>query len=185
MDNNSDVEVWQLWQEQASEGRPMPLDDIRSRAERLDTNTRRSRMATAGLVILVVMWEAWQVWIQDAMLERAGDALTIAAFLYVAYRFRRHRLAAPPVALGSTNSADFYRAELIRQRDLSKDSWGYLLPFVPGVTLSLFGGGFENRPVGHVIALIVFGVALFVGVAGWNTYTLRKLQREIDGLDAR
>jgi hypothetical protein len=184
MDNNSDVDVWRLWQEQAREEQVMPLDDIRSKAERLDTRTRRSRVATAVVVILLVMWEAWQVWIQEETLERAGDLLTIAAFVYVAYRFRTHRLAAPPVALGRTNTVEFCRAELIRQRDLSKDSWGYLLPFVPGVTLSLFGGGFENRPASHVIALVGFGVALFVGIAWWNVHTVRKLHREIEALDA-
>ena len=86
------------------------------------------------------------MWIQPETLERAGDLLTIAALVYIAYRFRKQRLSAPPVALGRTNCVDFYRAELVRQRDLSKDSWGYLLPFVPGVALALFGGGFEDRP---------------------------------------
>ena len=98
--------------------------------------------------------------------------------------YRKHRLAAPPVALGRTNCVDFYRAELVRQRDLSKDSWGYLLPFVPGVALALFGDGFENRPTSQLIAIVAFGVALFLGVAWWNAHTARRLQNEIDALDA-
>ena len=162
----------------------MPLDDIRTKAERLDTKTRRWRGATTMLVILLVIIEAWQVWRGEEMLERAGDLLTIAAFVYIAYRFRKQRLAAPPVALGRTNCVDFYRAELVRQRDLSKDSWGYLLPFVPGVALALFGGGLEDRPTSQNIALVAFGVALFLGVAWWNAHTARKFQNEIGALDA-
>jgi hypothetical protein len=108
----------------------------------------------------------------------------MVAFVCIAYRFRKQRLAAPPVALGRTNCFEFYRAELGWQRHLSKDNWGYLLPFVPGVTLSLFGRGFENRPTGQIIAIVVFGVALFLGVAWWNVHTARKLQNEIDALDA-
>ena len=162
----------------------MPLDDIRATAERLDAKARRWRGATTVLVILAVIIEAWQVWRGEGMLERAGDLLTIAAFVYIAYRYRKHRLGAPPVALGRTNSVDFYRAELVRQRSLSKDSWGYLLPFVPGVALALLGDGFENRPTSHLIALVAFGVALFLAVAWWNAYTTRQLQHEIDGLDA-
>ena len=115
-------------------------------------------------------------------MERAGDLLTIVAFVYIGYRFRKHRLAAPAVALGRTNCIDFYRAELVRQRDLSKDSWGYLLPFVPGVALSL--GLFEDRPTSHKIALVAFGVGLFLGVAWWNAHTARKLQNEVDALGA-
>jgi hypothetical protein len=162
----------------------MPLDDIRTKAERLDTRTRLWRVVTAGLFVLLLIVEAWQVWIGEEMLERAGDLLTIAAFAYIAYRYRKHRLAAPPVALGRTNCVEFYRAELLRQRDLSKDSWGYLLPFVPGVALALFGGGFEDRPTSQLIALVAFGVALFLGIAWWNAHTARKLQNEIDAFDA-
>jgi hypothetical protein len=71
----------------------------------------------------------------------------------------------------------------VRQRDLSKDSWGYLLPFVPGVALALLGGGLEDRPTTHLIAVVAFGVVLFLGVAWWNAHTVRKLQSEIDALD--
>ena len=151
----------------------MPLDDIRTKAERLDAKTRRWRVVTAVFFILLLIKGAVEVWIQDGMLERAGDLLTMAALVYVAYRYRKQRLAAPPVALGRTNCVDFYRAELVRQRDLSKDSWGYLLPFVPGMALALFGGGFENRPTSQLIAIVVFGVALFLGSAWWNAYTAR------------
>jgi hypothetical protein len=184
MDSNVDVAVWRLWQQQTRAERITPVDEIRAKAERLDANTRRWRTLTTLLFILLVMVEAVQVWIQEAPLERAGDSLTIAALMYVAYRFRRQRLAAPPVALGRTNGVEFYRAELIRQRNLSTDSWGYLLPFVPGVTLALFGRGLEDRSWGQTLAIMIVAVALFLGVAFWNAYTARKLQNEIDALDA-
>jgi hypothetical protein len=35
-----------------------------------------------------------------------------------------------------------------------------------------------------MIALVVFGVALFLAVAWWNAHTARRLQNEIDALDA-
>jgi hypothetical protein len=184
MDQNADVAVYAIWQQQEREEEMMPLDEIRARAERLDAKTRRWRGVTAALFILLVIVEALQVWREEALLERAGDSLTIAALVYVAYRFRRQRLAAPPVALGRANSIEFYRAELARQRDLSKDSLGYLLPFVPGVTLALFGRGLGERSPGQTIAVIVFGIALFLAAAAWNAYTARKLQSEIDALEA-
>jgi hypothetical protein len=64
------------------------------------------------------------------------------------------------------------------QRDLSKDSWGYLLPFVPGVALALFGRGrgLKDRPTSHVITLVAFAVALFLGVAWLNAHTARRHQ---------
>lgn len=162
----------------------IPLDEIQMKAERLETNTRRWRIATAALFILLLVIEAWQVWRDEEVLERAGDLLTIAALVYIGYRFRKYRLASQPAALGRTNGAEFYRAELLRQRDLSKDSWGYLLPFVPGVSLALFGGGLADRPASQTIALVAFGVALFAGIAWWNAQTARQLQKEIEALDA-
>jgi hypothetical protein len=184
MDLNSDIAVCRLWQQQQREERMMPLGEIRAKAERLNAKTRRWRSVSALLFIVLAISEALQVWMEEALLERAGDSLTIAALVYVAYRFRRRRMAAPPVALGTTNSVEFYRAELARQRDLSKDSWGYLLPFAPGVALALFGRGMGESTLNQTIAVIVVGVALFLGVAWWNAYTARKLQKEIDALDA-
>jgi hypothetical protein len=184
MDINSDVAVCRLWQQQEREERVMPLDEIRAKAEGLDAKARRWRSVTALLFVVLVIGEALQVWLQEALLERAGDSLTIAALVYVAYRFRRQRMAAPPVALGRTNSVEFYHAELARQRDLAKDSWGYLLPFVPGVTLALFARGLGERPLSQTIAVILFGIALFLGVTWWNAFTGRRLQKEIDALEA-
>jgi hypothetical protein len=182
MDSSSDAEVLTLWQHQAREEPILPLDGIRTKAERLDAKTQRWRVVAAVLLILLLIKGALEVWIQTETLERAGDLLNMAALVYIAYRYRKWRLAAPPVALGSTNCREFYCAELVRQRDLSKDSWGYLLPFVPGMTLAVFGSGFESRPTSQLIAIIVLGVALFFGVAWWNAHTARKLQNEIDAL---
>jgi hypothetical protein len=183
MDSNADSEVWRLWQQQAREEEIMPLDGIRTKAERLEAKTRRWRIVTAVLFILLLIKGALEVWIQTETLERAGDLLIMAALVYIAYRYRKWRLAAPPVALGRTNCLEFYRAELVRQRDLSKDSWGFLLPFVPGVALALLGGGFADRTTSQTVLLVAFGVALFLGVAWWNEHTARKLQNEIDTLD--
>jgi hypothetical protein len=184
MERSAATEILRLWQLQEREEQIMPLDDIRTKAQHLDARTRRSQFVTGALCLLLVIVEGWQVWRGVDPLERTGDLLTIAAFVYVAYRFRKFRLAAPPIALGRTNGADFCRAELLRQRDLSKDSWGYLLPFVPGVALALVAGGVPSRPASQTIALVAAGVTLFLGIAWWNAYVARRLQNEIDALDA-
>lgn len=184
MESNADTKILSLWQKQASEEQMMPLDEIRTKAERLDTKNRRWRVVGPVFFILLLIKGALEVWIQEEMLERAGDLLIIAALLYIAYRFRKYRLAAPPVALGKTDCIHFYRAELIRQRDLAKDSWGYLLPFVPGVALAVFGRGLEDRPTSHMIAVVAMSVVLFLGIAWWDAHSARKLQDEIEGLDA-
>jgi hypothetical protein len=52
------------------------------------------------------------------------------------------------------------------------------------VALALFGGGFDDRPTSQLIALVTFGVALLLAIAGWNAHTLRRLQNEINAFDA-
>ena len=46
MESNADTEILRLWQKQAGEEQMMPLDEIRTKAERLDTKTRRWRGVT-------------------------------------------------------------------------------------------------------------------------------------------
>jgi hypothetical protein len=59
-----------------------------------------------------------------------------------------------------------------------------MLPFVPGMALALLDGVLEAHPTSQLIALVAGGVGLFLGIAWWNAHTARKLQNEIDGLDA-
>jgi hypothetical protein len=79
---------------------------------------------------------------------------------------------------------DFYRAELVRQRDLSQDSWGYLLPFVPGLALALLDSVLEARTTSQLIAIVAGFVGLFLGIAWWNAHTARKFQNEMDAFNA-
>lgn len=181
MNSNREVELWTIWQQQARERQPIHVDEIRMKAEQLNARARRWRLILAPLFVLLVTWEAWQVWTGTETVERAGDLLTIVALMYVVYRFRKHRSAAAPVALGSTNCIEFYRAALVGQRDLSSDKWGYVFVFVPGVALSLLGGIGDGTTT-QAILLVSFGVALFAGVTWWNARTARKLQAEIDTL---
>ena len=54
MESNADTEILTLWQQQAREEQMMPLDEIRTKAEQLDAKTRRWRVVTAVLFILLV-----------------------------------------------------------------------------------------------------------------------------------
>ncbi len=168
-----------MWQEQDREAQPVRAEEVRARAGHLNTQARRWRLILTPLFVLIVMWEAWQIWTGTELVERAGDLLTIVALLYVVYRFRKHQSAVGLASRGETGSVEFYRAVLVRQRNLSRDNWGYVLPFVPGVALSLLGG-VADRTATEATVLIAVGVALFAGVTWWNARSVRKLQAEID-----
>lgn len=185
MGSNSENDIHKLWQEQPADRQRMLLDDIRAKARRFETRTARWRNVGAVAVIVAVIAEAVQVvWPGRDLVERTGDLLTIAAFLYISYEYRKHARLSPE-RLGLTSCIDFYRAHLIHERNLAHQSSRYLLPFVPGVALSLLGGVLDSSiPTARTIAVAVFGVALFIGVAWVNARTARKLQQELAALDA-
>lgn len=177
-----DVTVQQLWHEQPREEHAMSINEIRERAQRFERRVRRNNILTALLIVVIVAVELRQISVEPELLERVGDSLTIAAFVYLAYWYRRHALGqTAPAGPAMTQSVDFYREQLARQRDLSDHPWGYLLPFVPGVGLSLFGRALDRSPVQNA-AIAVFAVVLFIGTAWWHKRSARRLQREIDEL---
>ena len=176
-------DVHRLWRGQPRDEYQMSFEEIRSKAERLEQRVRSLNIATAGLFAAVISVEMWQISRSTELLERVGDLLTIAAFLYVAFRFRGNvAVRSMPAGLGLTGSVHFYRDQLARRRDLSAYPWRFLLPFVPGVALSLLGGALDGSP-SQAAAVVTFGVALFFAAAWWEKRRALKLQREIDELE--
>jgi hypothetical protein len=171
-----------LWQEQPREEQEMSIESIRSKSEGLERRVRTINIATAALFVVVILVEAFQIWRSRELLERVGDLLTIAAFGYVALRFRGNvDVQSMPAGLGLTSSAEFYRQQLARRRDLSAHPWRFLLPFVPGVGLSLLGGALDGPPA-WTAAVAAFGVGLFVAVAWWERRRALTIQNEMDEL---
>jgi hypothetical protein len=184
MESNPETVIESLWQQQSRETPRPSLDVIRAKAQRFDTQVRLWRNVGAAAVLVVVIVEVVQVWLGRDVIERTGDLLTIAALLYIAYEYRKYAQSAPD-RLGRTSCVDFYRAQLVYEQNLAGQSSRYLLPFVPGVTLSLLHGVIgEGLTTAHRIGVAVVGIALFVGVAWVNARTTRKLQSEIDSIDA-
>jgi hypothetical protein len=174
--------VQRLWREQPREEHQMSVEDIRAKAERLEQRVRSINIATAALFALLILVEAFQISRSRELLERVGDLLTIAAFGYVALRFRGNvAVQSMPAGLGLTSSVDFYRGQLARRRDLSAHPWRLLLPFVPGVGLSLLGGALDGPPA-QTAAVATFGVMLFLTVAWLEKRRALKIQEEIDEL---
>lgn len=180
--NDRGRDAQRLWRSQPREEVQMSVEDIRSKAERLEQKVRSLNIATAALFAVLILVEAFQIWRSRELIERVGDLLTIAAFGYVAFRFRGYvTVESMPAGLGRTSSVAFYREQLARRRDLSNRPWRFLLPFVPGVALSLLGGAMGGTPT-RMVAVAALGAALFVAIAWWEKRRALKIQEEIDAL---
>ena len=186
--NEFENEVHLMWEEQPREAKPISLDEIHAKARRAETRRRQWKpVGTIFFILLVIENSVEAIWPGQNMLERVGDLLIVAALFYIFFEYRKYaRIASRPEGPGLANCVDFYRAHLTYERNLARQSSRYLLPFVPGVTLSLLNGMIgEVIPTARLIGIAASGVTLFLGIAWWNAHTARRLQREIDALDAR
>jgi Flp pilus assembly protein TadB len=169
----------------------MSADQIRQRAVKFEKKIywRNAREYVAAFV--VVAFFAFELWRGPDPLTAAGFALIIAGVLYLVWHLhRRGSVRTPPADLGLTSGVEFFRRELERQRDLVKSVWRwYLGPVAPGLIVVMVAAARANP--GHLrhfgwfmVAYDLFATFVFVFIWRLNERAARKLQRQIDELDA-
>jgi hypothetical protein len=199
VENGADHELRELWQSQELKGGKMSVTEIRHRVDKFERKIRVRNATEYAAAVIVLTHFGFLIFIGENIYIRAGAAFTVLATLFVVYRLHSRGSARNmPAELGSSASLDFYRDSLKRQRDLllSVRHW-YLLPFVPGVAMSLFGhavrdGVILNQPspvseqgAGGLFILIfaVSMIAFLFAIAAINKRGARKLQKELDTLE--
>jgi len=185
MANDRELDIGRMWRQQPQEKHDMTLDAIRAKARELDAKVRRWNVMGGIAIAVLTVKNVWEVRIDTDALERVGDLLVLVALLLVVLRFRGYmRADAVPETLGLASCAQHYRSRLARLRDESRDSWKWVLLFVPGIGLNLVGGMLETRSAAQVAILVILGVATFAGVLWVNARTARQLEREIAALES-
>jgi hypothetical protein len=165
-------------------------DDIPGRAGELRARTRRKNLELGGGV-LVLVFLGWFSLTGDLTPRRVAGGLILADAAYLGYQVYRRR---PPKAL-PPNAApgiwiEFYRAELQRQLvELRGMRWWYTGPFVGALLAFALWIPFTimDKPklwvniVPFVVLSLVWGYAM----SRLAERTARKLQRDMDDLNAR
>jgi len=164
----------------APAGSVMSLDDIRRKT--LEFQVKISRRNLREYVAAAFVFLSMALSFQKGPL---AAVLIIAGVLYVVWQLHSRGAArtAPPDGDFATY-LDFHRRELERQRDLLRTIWSwYLGPMIPGLAVAVVSSAIKNpRPWIFVYAILV--VLLFLGIGKLNLDAARKLQREIDALNA-
>jgi hypothetical protein len=164
-----------IWQDQPAEGITISMEDIRQKAGRFERRIHhRNQREYLGAVVVAVMFGFYFFKFPDP-LTRAGCLLVFAGTAYVvAQLYHRSSPRTLPGELGLTGSVDFYRRELVRQRDLLRSvfSW-YLAPLLPGLLLFTRGR----------IPIIVVDLLVFGGIWWLNQRGADRLTRQIEELD--
>lgn len=161
----------------------MTIAELHDRSRAFQARIQRRNLIEYAACVFVVAGFAFEIIDREGWMVRGGGGLMIAATLFIAWQLHR-RASAVSGPQGAESLTDFYRAQLIRQRDAVRSIavW-YIAPFVPGFSLLLIGAWFE-RNSNHLAILFTAGLATAVFVALWlrNQRAARHLQRQVDAL---
>jgi hypothetical protein len=142
--------VRNLWQSQNVEHTPMTLEQIREAAQKYRRKIRRRNAVEYVAIASTSVFFAWTIFLAPNAWMRAGAALCILGGWYVAYQLHRRARSQGALAdLALANCMEFYRGELVRQRDFLRGIWRwYLGPMIPGLAWLTVAVGVANP--GHL-----------------------------------
>ena len=162
----------------------MTVTEIQRKASELERQVWLRNAVEYVVVLILVGVHGSLAVIGPNAVERAGRTLIVAAALYVGWQLhRRGSIERMPASLGAMSCIDFYRAQLMRQRELFRNAWTwYLLPFVPGAALVLLGSRVAGAPQSLIAAAVAFVVVIFVAVTAAHRQAMRRIQAKLDEL---
>lgn len=180
----------EIWQLQALEAPRVSAAYMRHRARDLASRTQIRNGSNYAIGVLCALFMAWCCWrYPENFLHRpvmiAGLSLCVLASVYLFFRWHHLVSAAQgPQDAGVVDSVSFYRRQLERQRD-ARRNWRRRWPVVPGLITVLASFVLELNPTPWTLLAIVaiFMVGVFSLAIGFEEWTARQLQREIDALD--
>lgn len=183
-------DICNVWQSQGRGPAPLTLEEIRGKRGEFRSLIARRNFREYLFSALLVPYFIRCAWITPLPLMRAGNLLTAAGLVYMAYQLHRRTAASDaPAEMARTTCLAFYRAELERQRDALSNVWQwYLGPLVPGLAVILAASciaAFPRSVLAGMLALAVGGVVALAlwGLGRVNQKAAARIQQQIDALD--
>jgi hypothetical protein len=181
-------DIRNVWQNQPLENKTMALEEIRRKAQQFEKRISRRNLREylgGALGIAIFTFDLFKF---PSPMARTGSLLIIAGIVVIMIQiYKRASPGKLPVDLPLTDSLDFHRGELVRQRDLLKSVlWWYLAPIVPG--LVVFGAGVTPRHAAVAGALInAIPLLCIFGAIYWANHraalVLDRRIAELEGLE--
>ena len=188
MDRHEPRDPAAVWRAQPMEAVAPTVDQVRARAQWLESAVRRrNRLEYAASALGIAVFAAY-AWLFPVPLMRIGCVLVVAAILFVGWSLHVRGSSRPlPVGLPLAGYLRRHREELVRQERALRSAWRwYLAPFAPGLVLFLAGCSLAYLPGRWlpVSAGIVLLLGSFAGIWQLNVMAARGLRRQTVGLDA-
>jgi len=178
-------DIRSVWQNQPVENTPMPLEEIRRKAQAFEKRISRRNLREYAGAAIGIAWYTFYIFKFHSLVIRAGSVLVIAGVLYVVVQlYRRASSGNLPADLGVAASIEFHRRELVRQRDLLRSVWRwYIGPIVPGLIVFSVGSIPPHSPVWVYFMLFLFFLVTLGGIVWLNHRGAIRLDRQIAELD--
>jgi hypothetical protein len=178
----NEPQLKELWKHQAIDAPTFTPESLRAKTQTFRRRIRFRNGIEYAAGAIVVVGNAFNLWLFDDLLTRIGSILVTLGTLFVLYQLQRRASAQQPPDQLALPPAMYYRAELIRQRDaLRSVFFWYLLPPFPGIELFFLGRQLQTHSMHFSIYLLY--PALAAAIALLNRYGAAKLQQQIDRLD--
>ena len=183
-----------VWQNQKPEGIRMSVEEIRRKAMKLQRkifweNALSYLIGLGGVAYLSFCLMGHRF--PKTALFRLGLGLILIAILYMLWQtHKRSPSRRVPAEIGLVSCLDFHRQELERRRDFHRSVWRWGLgPAIPGVVLLLVAlarihPNYAPHPGWNLAGVIAVSVLLYIYASVQSAGRARKLQGEIDELDA-
>ena len=181
----------ELWATDQGDKFTMSIAELNARSDLFRSQIKRRNLTEYFAAALVVGVFGWMALTMPERPIKMGATLIILAAVYVCWRLNKMTSISENLPVHE-DLASAHRRELVRQRAALLSVWRwYLLPFVPGLLVFVLGSNIEaGVPVTfwEVMARSAFSIGLialiFAGVWGLNWQAARKLEKEIQALDA-
>jgi len=196
MTNGNDPDTLHaLWQKQPHTSFSMSPDEIQKKLQQHKTKLRRRSIIVYVICLGEILWFAyWLIFSSLPVILRVGFLLIIFAMNFVAGqiwlddRDRREEMERAN-ALGQANCVDFYRTELVRQRDFHRGVWFWsrLIALLPGLLICgvWYAVKLQGTEDGYAGDGILIATPILSVLAVWLNYRKsRQHQKLIDAIDA-
>jgi hypothetical protein len=148
--------------------------------------TRQRTVAGSGACLILLAWSVRNIFHSFNTLQLVGSWLSVAVMLYFLGQLYVRRSETPPLETDSLASGDFYRRELVRQRDFHCGAWLWsrVIMMIPGYLLWSLGFVMAHPAfVGRMRINITVFLVLCVLALPNNLKLARKYRGQIDELD--
>jgi hypothetical protein len=184
--------IRQAWQASAADPQ-LPGDEaLRGAAEIFYRKLRRrNAIEYAAAVLVLIIFSAYALFLPSPA-ARIGAVLVVLGTLVMLWQLNRRASALPtPDRQAERPILHHQRDQLARQRDAlaSVFTW-YLLPFIPGMAVMIFSGPLDHG-IGALTRLgsaewiaLAFCTGVFTGVWWLNRRMARKIQKQLDEIEA-